>query len=196
MQDTEGLIEKAWIYLALPPICCVKLKQGKIIVMSNVTLVPVAEYLRLTEKPNREYRDGVLFPKSMPTKLHSIIQRVLMTLLPNQGAQPFPELTLCLSSTKYLIPDIAVADDFPGPYPTEPVRLCCEILSPDDRLGTMLAKCEEYHAWGVPFCWVIDPVKKAAWEYHLGGEPSRVSGSLRAGDIAVKLDHLFASLDK
>lgn len=37
------------------------------------------------------------------------------------------------------------------PYPTDLVLLCCEILSPEDRLGATLAKCEEYHAWGVPF---------------------------------------------
>ena len=164
--------------------------------MSSAALVPVETYLRLTEKPNREYRDGVLYPKAMPGKLQSIIQRVLMTMLQEQGATPFPELTLCISPPKYLIPDVAVADDFPGPYPTEAVRLCCEILSPDDRLGTMLAKCEEYHAWGVPFCWVIDPVKRAAWEYESGGEPCRVTGVLRAGGIEVGLDELFAALDR
>lgn len=164
--------------------------------MSSVALVAVEEYLRLTEKPNPEYRDGVLYPRAMPTKLHSIIQRVLMMLLHNQGAPPFPELTLCISPTKYLIPDIAVADDFPGPYPTEAVRLCCEILSPNDRLGTLLARCEEYHAWGVSFCWVIDPVKRAAWEYHSGGEPFRAADTLRAGAIAVSLNELFSPLDK
>ena len=37
----------------------------------------------------------------------------------------------------------------------------------------MLAKCEEYHAWGVPFCWVVDPVKRTAWEYHSAAEPVR-----------------------
>ena len=58
--------------------------------------------------------------------------------------------------------EICVADGFPGPYPTEPVLLCCEILSPEDRLGAMLAKSEEYHTWGVPFCWVIDPAKLTA----------------------------------
>jgi Uma2 family endonuclease len=162
--------------------------------MSTATLVPVDAYLRVTEKPYREYRDGVLYPKAMPTKLHSIIQRVLMTMLQNQGAPAFPELTLCLSATKYLIPDVAVADDFPGPYPTEAVRLCCEILSPEDRLGAMLAKCEEYHAWGVPYCWVVDPVKRAAWEYHSGGEPVRATETLRAGDVAVNIDELFAEL--
>ncbi len=163
--------------------------------MSTATLVPVDAYLRLTEKPYREYRDGVLYPKAMPTKLHSIIQRVLMTMLQNQGASPFPELTVRISATKYLIPDVAVADDFPGPYPTEAVRLCCEILSPEDRLGAMLAKCEEYHAWGVPYCWVIDPVKRAVWEYHSGGEPVRAAEALRAGEVAVSIDELFAALD-
>jgi Uma2 family endonuclease len=163
--------------------------------MSTATLVPVEAYLRLTEKPYREYRDGVLYPKAMPTKLHSIIQRALVTMLQNQGASAFPELTLRISATKYLIPDVAVADDFPGPYPTEAVRLCCEILSPEDRLGAMLAKCEEYHAWGVPFCWVIDPVKRAAWEYHSGGEPVRATEALRAGDIAVSIGEIFAALD-
>lgn len=163
--------------------------------MSTATRVPVEEYLRLTDKPNREYRDGVIYPKAMPTKLHSILQRALTLLLQDQGVAVFPELTLRLSESKYLIPDVVVAEDFPGPYPAEPVRLCCEILSPEDRLGAMLSKCEEYHAWGVPFCWVIDPVKRAAWEYPAHGEPQRASGVLRAGEVAVSLAELFAALE-
>lgn len=89
-------------------------------------------------------RDGVLYSKAMPTKLHSIIQRVLATLLAAalpKGTQSFPELTLRVSPSRYLKPGVAVADDFPGPYPTEAVRLCCEILSRDDRLGATFAKC-------------------------------------------------------
>ncbi len=59
----------------------------------------------------------------------------------------------------------------------------------------MLAKCEEYHAWGVPFCWVIDPEKRSAWEYHAGAEPVRVTASVRAGEFAVNLEELFAVID-
>jgi Uma2 family endonuclease len=164
-------------------------------VMSTTALIPVEQYLRHSEKPNCEYKDGVLYPKAMPTKLHSIIQRVLMTLLQNQGVQAFPELTLRISPTRYLVPDVAVAGDFPGPYATEPVLLCCEILSPEDRLGAMLGKCEEYHAWGVAFCWVIDPVKRTAWEYHSGAEPLRVTEMLRAGELSAKLVEMFSALD-
>jgi Uma2 family endonuclease len=164
-------------------------------VMSTTALIPVEQYLRHSEKPNCEYKEGVLYPKALPTKFHSIIQRVLMTLLQNQGVQAFPELTVRISPTRYLVPDIAVAGDFPGPYATEPGLLCCEILSPEDHLGAMLGKCEEYRAWGVPFCWVIDPVKRTTWEYHSASEPERVTATLRAGELSVSLEAMFSALD-
>jgi Uma2 family endonuclease len=163
--------------------------------MSTTALMSVDEYLRLTEKPYCEYRDGAVSQKAMPTKFHAIIQRVLMMLLQNQGVQVFPELTVRISPTRYLVPDVCVTGDFPGPYPTEPVLLCCEILSPEDRIGAMLAKCEEYHAWGVPFCWIIDPVKRTAWEYHSASEPVRATKTLRAGELSVTLEELFSALD-
>jgi hypothetical protein len=57
----------------------------------------------------------------------------------------------------------------------------------------MLAKCEEYHAWGVPFCWVVDPVKRTAWEYHSVFEPVRATAALRAADLSVNLKELFSA---
>jgi Uma2 family endonuclease len=162
--------------------------------MSAATLVSIEEYLRMTDKPNREYRDGVLYPKPMPTWLHGILQSVLCEMLRKQGLYTGSEVSLRMSSSKVLVPDVIGARTLELPYPTEPVLLCCEILSPEDRLGAMLAKCEEYHAWGVPFCWVIDPVKRAAWEYHAAGEPNRATGELRAGEIVISLEELFAAL--
>ena len=149
----------------------------------------------MSEKPTCEYRDGVLYPKAMPTKFHSELEFMLVLMLRKLGLEAVHELTVRLSPTKYLVPDVVAAPVLQNPYPTEPVLLCCEILSPEDRLGTMLAKCEEYHAWGVPYCWVIDPVKRTAWEYHAGAEPVRVSGALRAGEYAAGLDELFSAID-
>ena len=83
---------------------------------------------------------------------------------------------------------------FPEPYPIKPVFLCCEVLSAEETLGAMLGKCEEYHEWGVPHCWVIDPEKRSAWEYHKGGEPVRVTESLRAGELSVGPQELFSAL--
>ena len=162
--------------------------------MSTSALVSVEEYLRMTDKPNREYRDGVLYPKPMPTTHHGKVQFKLAALLDQLGLQAGCEITVRLSAAKYLIPDVIAGPELQSPYPTEPVLLCCEILSPEDRLGAMFAKCEEYHAWGVPFCWVIDPEKRTAWEYHASGEPTRTSEFLHAGDISVSVNDLFAAL--
>ena len=163
--------------------------------MSSTTLVPVEEYLRYSDKPNCEYRDGVLQPKPMPTTFHGLLEFMLVVMLRNLGLQAAPEVTVKVSPSKYLVPDVIAAPVLQSPYPTDPVLLCCEILSPEDRLGTMLAKCEEYHAWGVPFCWVIDPVKRSAWEYHSDAEPDRATSTLRAGEFSVSLEELFSALD-
>ncbi len=162
--------------------------------MSSIALIPVDEYLRNSEKPNCEYRDGILYPKPTPTTFHGLLEFVLVAMLRNLGLQAAPEVTVKLTPTKFLVPDVIAAKVLQSPYPTEPVLLCCEILSPEDRLGATLAKCEEYHAWGVPFCWVIDPVKRTAWEYHSGGERVHVTGELQAGDLSIRVDELFAAL--
>ncbi len=162
--------------------------------VSSMTLVPVEEYLRYAEKPNCEYRDGLLTPKPIPTTFHGLLEFMLVVMLRRLGLQAAPEVAVRLSPTKYLVPDVIAAPILESPYPTEPVHLCCEILSPEDRLGAMLSKCEEYHAWGVPYCWVIDPVKRTAWEYHLSGEPTRVTDTLRAGNLTVSLTELFSAL--
>jgi Uma2 family endonuclease len=103
-----------------------------------------------------------------------------------------------LSPTKYLIPDVIAAPTIQSPYPTEPVLLCVEILSPGDRLGATLAKCEDYHAWGVPYCWVIDPEKQTAWQYASGSEPEHIArrGTLTAGQLSVRLEELFSELPR
>ncbi len=98
-----------------------------------------------------------------------------------------------LSATKFLVPDIVVARSFDTPYPTEPVELCVEILLPECRLGATFDKCEQYRAWGVPYCWVIDPEKRTAWQYHSGSDPERVD-TLTAGELKVDLTDLFCEL--
>ena len=95
-----------------------------------------------------------------------------------------------------LIPEVIATKKLQFPYPTEPVLLCVEILSSEDGIGAMLAKCERYHAWGVPYCWVIDPEKQTAWQYHSGGDPEKVdrTGTLKAGDLIVSMGGLFADI--
>ena len=55
--------------------------------------------------------------------------------------------------------DICVLDYRPAPNtaPTQPPVVAIEIVSEDDRYSDILRKLREYHEWGVPHVWLIDP---------------------------------------
>ena len=167
---------------------------------AGTTLVSVEEYLRTNYKPACEYVDGILHPKPMPTWMHGLLQAQLAMLI-NQGFHDFvaaSEVNVQIRAGKYFVPDIIVQRRacIQSPYPTSPVHLCVEILSPDDRMSEVLAKCEEYHAWGVDTTWIVDPETRRAWEYQRGQRPAEVpaAGALRADGIAIPLADVMAVL--
>jgi len=165
--------------------------------MSSVTAVSVSEYLRTSYDPNCEYIDGLLVPKPMPTWRHSRIQGKIFSLIDSR----FPdylvgtELTVQVSASRFLVPDLAVQDAtmVQEPYPTKPIILCVEILSPDDSLNKTLAKCREYHEWGTAHTWIVDPETQRAWEYTKGSSAQEIdqAGELRAGLIHIPLTDIF-----
>jgi len=166
--------------------------------LDRTALISVEEYFAISEKPYFEYLDGVLRQKAWPTYEHGKMQMRLCNLIDQArlGLEALPELTLKVSERIYLIPDVAVVrvSEIENPYPTKPVSLCIEILSPDDRFSDTVAKCEEYHAWGVPFCWIVDPDGKQCWEYHAGDRPNQIAddGRLTAEKLCLSLTDIFA----
>ena len=164
----------------------------------STTLVTLDEYLATTYKPSCDYLDGVLRPKPMPTWNHSMIQTQIAQLInlnfPHYRAGS--EVTVRVTSTQYLVPDIAVQDaaKIQQPYPTEPVHLCVEVLSPNDRMSEAIAKCEEYHAWGVPHVWIVDPEERRAWEFPRNQRlhEIREGGKLTASEILIGLEDVFS----
>ena len=167
---------------------------------AGTMLVSVEEYLRSNYKPACEYVDGVLHQKPMPTWMHGLLQ-VHLAMLINQGFRQFvaaAEIAVQIRPGKYFVPDLAVQrrDSVQSPYPTSPVHLCIEILSPDDRMSEVLAKCEEYQAWGVQTTWIVDPETKRAWEYRKGERLVEVpaGGSLQADGISIPLADVMSAL--
>jgi Uma2 family endonuclease len=71
-----------------------------------------------------------------------------------------------------------------------------EILSPGDRFADTVAKCEEYHAWGVRYCWIVDPDHRQSWEYHAQTRPKPIgeAGKIEAGLIVLSIAELFEVL--
>ena len=164
----------------------------------RTALVSVEEYFAISEKPYFEYLDGVLRQKAWPTYEHGKTQMRLCNLIDQArlSLEALPELTVKVSERIYLIPDVAVVrvSEIEDPYPTKPVFLCIEILSPEDRFSDTVAECEEYHAWGVPFCWIVDPEDKQCWEYHAGERPNQISddGHLTAEKLSPRVTDIFA----
>ena len=168
--------------------------------MSTSALMTVEEYLKLDVKPYCEYIDGAVRQKPVPTSYHSLLQTLLGTLLTVRSQQFYTmsEVHVRIRPRKFLVPDLAVVrrEMFEHPYPTKPVYLCIEIVSPDDKLEELLAKCEEYHAWGVLHCWVIDPEQRTAWSYDRGADSVKLSesGTLLAGEIEIPLTEIFSRM--
>ena len=162
------------------------------------TLVSVDEYLRTSYKPACEYRDGVLTQKAMPTGKHAFLQTRIGHYILSAYSQFWVglELTVRLSEDRYVVPDVAVQylDRVQNPYPTNPIPLCVEILSPDDRFSETVSKAEEYLAWGVPTVWIVDPEKQMAWSYDNQRGLHDATAHFIAGEISISLADLVAGL--
>jgi len=167
--------------------------------LAAAALVSVEEYLGTDYKPTCDYIDGVLRQKSMGTYKHGKAQARTSTLINGiPGFDAAPELTCRVRQGKYLVPDVAVqrVSEIQDPYPTAPIHLCIEVLSPGDRFSDTVAKCGEYHEWGVKYCWIVDPDNKQCWEYHAESRPNPIppDGQITAGPIALNVSEVFAQM--
>ena len=139
---------------------------------------------------DKEYRDGELVERSLPTYSHSKTQFLLLmffgALSKANPLHPCPELRLKLRTGLYLIPDVAVFHGAkPAEVPEDPPLVAIEILSPEDRLGAVAEKLDEYRAWGVTHTWVVDPVAKRFCDYD--GRMNEV-GTLRIPQLGIELE--------
>ena len=139
--------------------------------MGAKAALTVEEYLH-TSFPDldKEYWDGELVERSLPTYLHGKTQGLLFAFflaLP-QALRVFPatETRVKVREGRYLIPDVTVY------HPVEPDTdvpdmtplVAIEILSPDDRQSEVRAKLEKYRTWGVPHVWLVDPYLRLLYE--------------------------------
>jgi len=135
----------------------------------------------------------------MPTYDHANTELIVCNLINRfAGFRAVQEQTVRIRQGKFLVPDIAVQglSELQRPYPEKPVYLCVEVKSPEDRFSDIVSKCDEYHAWGVKHCWIIDPDIKHCWQYDSGGRPNEVltDGHLEAGPIILNHADIFESL--
>src|SRR6185312_8269983 len=140
----------------------------KIEVMATATNLLTLEEFRkryAEEKPYYEYWFGEAVQKSVPTWLHSLLQQILGEMLTRAGYRSGPELELRIASDWQPKADVAAALEIEHPYPTKPVDVVAEILSPDDRMSRVFEKCRQYARIGITKIFVLDPESKSSWEW-------------------------------
>lgn len=158
--------------------------------------ISVEDYLTMSLPQECELIAGELRPKPMGTSEHSDIQTELLFQLRTIFGRARTRVELSIRHGEdVLIPDVCVLPAgtlrwYRGILDEAPL-LCVEVVSPSQRPGEIFSKCETYHAWGVPFCWVVDPVAKRAWNFHKGQHAaSEVFDSL-SGPTGISLNTLF-----
>jgi len=161
--------------------------------MPVAELMSVAEYLRTSYHPDREYVDGEILERHLGERKHSLMQRECMfrlsDLYPRLRKRIFPEHRVQVNSTRYRVPDLCItADGSPEEQIISvPPELCIEILSPEDTMSRTLEKVRDYLTMGVPTCWIIDPETGDGWIATAGRLDDATDGILRANGIELRI---------
>jgi Uma2 family endonuclease len=170
----------------------------------STTLVPLTHYLHETWQPDREYVDGEIVERSMGEKDHAAWQAALLRVLSgwrqSANVKVFAELRLQIGPARFRVPDILVIDRDAADEQiiTHAPVLCVEILSPEDRIGRMEARIQEYVDFGARAVWMIDPATSTAYQCTGGSirdwkavDTLTVPGT----SISVEMKDLVADLD-
>src|SRR5665213_2317898 len=118
--------------------------------MGTKTLMSVDEYLHTSfDGADREYLDGEVVERNMVNDAHSAVQVELIYCFRLQqdrtGLYVRSELRHQVKENRFRIPDVAVFEGMPpAQVPSTPPLVAIGILSPDDRIGYIVPKLEEY----------------------------------------------------
>lgn len=167
--------------------------------MASATLIPIAEYLNTSYRPDREYIDGELRERNVGKWHHARVQYLLAQWFANHEAEwgviGSTEQRMQVSTTRIRIPDVVVLTaQVPPDVPIEPPLLVIEILSPEDSYSDTEERARDYWMMGVETVWIIDP-KTRSGRMCSGAEWVRAPRLVvRGTEIYVDLDELFGKL--
>lgn len=117
------------------------------------------------DKPYFEYWFGEAVQKTVPTVLHALLVKILLLALDRSGYKSGPELELRIDPDWQPKADVAAWTRIDGPYPTQPIDIVAEVLSPEDRMQRVISKCRNYERIGIRSIFVMDPEFRDAWEW-------------------------------
>lgn len=144
-----------------------------------------------------EYWFGEVVRKPMPTWLHAMLPILLGEIFHKLGYFSGSELTLRVDPQWEPRPDFAAALALAEPYPTDPVDIVVEILSPDDTMAFVFKKCRQYVRIGIPQIFVFDSEARDAWEWSRETDNlERMSRLALGNDATMEVGEIWAELDR
>ena len=158
--------------------------------MAVASLVPLEEYLSTSYEVDQEYVDGRLVERNVGEFRHSFLQVAIALALKAAGLRAYTELRFQVKQQRFRVPDVlALAPDQlrARRYQQEAPCIVVEILSPEDRVGELNEKLDDYLSIGVPNIWVVDPEAETLTS-HQPGESHTYRDRVITSDGAVTLD--------
>ena len=146
-------------------------------------------------KPYYEYWFGEAVQKSVPTVLHVLLVTILLFALDRAGYESGPELELRIDADWQPKADVAAWTEVDGPYPTKAVDVVVEVLSPEDRMQRVIAKCRQYERIGIRSIFVMDPEFHDAWQWRQENL-QRISAMTLPNGNQIATADLWAELDR
>jgi Uma2 family endonuclease len=133
--------------------------------------VSLGEYLTTTSyEPDYDYVDGELERRNAGEQQHSAVMAFFVGWLAARKEQwkleAYPAIRIQVSPTRVRVADIAILplnSPFEGVLTTAPVAVV-EVLSPEDRVSHYQARLDDYRSMGVANIWVIDPMRRKAYD--------------------------------
>jgi Uma2 family endonuclease len=74
--------------------------------------------------------------------------------------------------------------------------ICIEVLSPEDRLGAMFQRVQDYLKMGVPYVWIVDPFNFKAYRCILTGLQEVDELRVENSPIVIPLAAVFARIGR
>ena len=150
------------------------------------------------EKPYYEYWFGEAIQKAVQTTAHGVLQQILCFLLRTLGYKAGSEIELRIDPDWQPKPDVlASLARLERPYPTKPVEMVMEVLSPTDAMSRVYEKCQNYERIGIQQIFVLDPEFRKAWEWSQEKQNLERIDTLRlTNGKSVELAEVWQELDK
>ena len=172
--------------------------------LASTTLVPLAEYLSTSYRPDCDYLEGEVKERALGERPHSLVQAYFVSVFRVNGREwkiwVQPEQRVQVRPERYRVPDICVLkrDEPFENIVTRPPLLCIEILSPADSLRELQERVNDYAAMGVEHIWTVDPTGRRAYIASPAGfvQPQGRELILAGTPIRISLNDLFAELDE